>query len=256
MDPGDLEPAEMLQVPTGSKRPSPSPSEGEQDREVKKFRTQPSSFGDVELQNNDLVFPFTDLPYGNYFGSQTDPIWSSQDVHGMPFGTTTGFDIGSELSAELFTGGDIDYATNFDAGFPTTAMYENLVIDDNTCWGDPFSRNSNQASASFIYGHPSTGADYAEQPGGFTAGGVIFQDQLQHALVNEGQVPAASQDVTPEFGVLSRVESIPIRPALMDETPPQMPVASPPKESTDVPMGCDTCFGVVSYSFVPLHDLL
>lgn len=39
MDQGDLE--QRLQVPTGSKRPSPSPSEGEEDRSIKKFRTQP-----------------------------------------------------------------------------------------------------------------------------------------------------------------------------------------------------------------------
>lgn len=257
MDPGDLEPPEWLQVPTGSKRPSPSPSEGEEDREIKKFRTQPSNVDeDWEFQSNELNFPFTNFPLQDSFGNQTETFLSNQDAYGVPFSTTTGFDMGFEVSAAPFMGGDVDYSTKFGNESLNTAVYGDPVSEDNTYWGDSFLQNPDQASASFIYGSPSTGGDYAEQFGGGTIADEAFQDQFPDAFMSECEVPAAITDLTPEFGALSRVESIPIRRAQVDEPFSKSPATTVPKQSMDVHINCDTCFGVVSNNDSPLlHDL-
>ena len=75
MYPGDLE--RRLQVPTRSKRPNPSPSEGERsgDQEV---RTQPSNIDDDrQFQRNELIVQLTDLPGENIFANQPDTFWSN-----------------------------------------------------------------------------------------------------------------------------------------------------------------------------------
>lgn len=247
MDPGDLEPPEWLQVPTGSKRPSPSPSEGEEHREIKKSRTQASNFGNIERQNNELVFPFTECPSESFLGTQSDSAWTNQDAHGVRSSTITGLDTGFEVSTTPFIGGNINYGTNFGNELPNTAVHRDLVAGDGTYRDDFVFQNPDQESVSFIDDHPFPETDCVEHSGRFTAADLDFQDQFPHAWVNEAEVANANQDLTPEFGVLSRVEPVPIRRAQMDGTPSHRPATSTPKESTDVPMDCDACFGVVGY---------
>lgn len=240
MDPGDLD--QRLQVPTGSKRPNPAPFDGEEDREIKKFRTDPSNVDESsEAQRNGPLFPFFDFPCEDFFDYQSDTVWSNQDVHGGQFSTTTRFNVGFEGSAAPSTGGNIDYTTNFsnfDVG---------LEVGDNSYQDDSLGY-SNQAIGNFMDGYPPTGTDYAEQSGSLTAGNTASQAQFQDALFSQGEFDAASQSLLPEVGVLRRVESMPIRHAQVVEPGSQKPAATVQKQSTDVHMDCDTCFGVVGYT--------
>lgn len=252
MDQGDLE--QRLQVPTGSKRPSPSPSEGEEDREFKKFRAQPSNSNENEgFQSNELVFPFTDFPREDFFGNQLDPFWSNQDAHGMLSSTTDGFNLGYNGPYASFIASNTDNGTYLGDEL-ATAMDVDIEAEADIWWRDLL-QNPHQGSESFIDGQDPTGADCGEQSVGFTANSLAFPAQFQDPLLNEGEFSATTQDLPPEVGVLKRVESIPIRRAQVDERPSQKPAASFPKESTDVNMSCDTCFGVVGINLPPLHDL-
>lgn len=252
MDQGDLE--QRLQVPTGSKRPSPSPSEGEEDREIKKFRTKPSNSNeDKRFQSNDLVFPFTDFPSEDFFGNPLDPFWSNQDVGGILSSTTNGFNMAYNRPYSSFTASNTDNGTNF-GGEPATALDVNPEAEADTWWTE-FLQDPRLGFESFIDGQDPAGADYGEQSVGFIADSLAFQSQSQDPLVNEGKFSATTQELPPEVGVLQRVKSMTVRRAQVDERPSQKPAASLPQESTDVNMNCDTCFGVVGISLSPLHDL-
>lgn len=241
MDQEDLE--QRLQVPPGSKRPSPAPSEGEEDREIKRFRTQPSNVEDTGFQSDDLVFPFTEFPYEDFSENQLEPFWSNQDVHGILSSTTTDFNVGYDGSYSSLNASNTDNGINL-GDEPATELDVSLEAEVDICW-EEFLQNPYQGSECFIDGRGPTGADHVEQSVGSTAGNFAFQAQFQDPLVKEGEFAATTEDPAPEIGVLKRVESIPIRRAEVDERLSQKPAESVPEQSTDVKMNCDTCFGVV-----------
>lgn len=78
-----------LQVPAGSKRPSPSPSDGE-DRAAKKSRSQPCNDNpNHDTLNQELPFPIVDLSMdegpGNSVDNFSDTPWGGEGVSGDHF---------------------------------------------------------------------------------------------------------------------------------------------------------------------------
>lgn len=250
MDREDLE--QRLQVPTGSKRPSPSPSEGEEDREIKKFRTQPSNGNeDRGLQSDELVFPFTDFPCGDFFGNQPDIFWSNQDAQGMLFNTTTGFNTGYDGPSAAFNTGDTCYGVNHGDELATAAFNVDPEAEADIRWRE-FSQNPYQGPESHFDRYVLDGAGYATQYGDLITGDIGGHARIDDNPVGESEVLVTSQDSPSRIGGRGSVESIPIRQTQGYEPPSQSPAASFPKEPVDGRKNWDTCFGVVSRCFTHL----
>lgn len=243
MDQGDFE--QRLQVPTGSKRPSPSPTEGEEDREIKKFRTQLSNGNeDWGFQSNEPGFPFTDFPSDDFFGNELGTFWSNQDVHGMSFNTVTGLDMGYDGSA-AFTTIHTDYGTNLGDGLATAALNVNPDARAEIGWRG-FSHYPYEGSESHVDRHDLDGGVYADQHGDLITGDYGGHNWIDDIPVSQSEALVASHDSPSGIGALKSVESIPIRRSQGYESPAQSLAASSPKESVDVRQDCDTCFGVVT----------
>lgn len=253
MDQGYLE--QRLQVPTGSKRPRPSPFEGEEDWEIKKFRTQPSNSNeDRWFQTHELDFPFPNLPGENFSNNQLDTFWSSQDAHGMSFSTDTGFNMGYDGPSAAFTTGDPDYETNLGDELATAAMDVNPEPETDLCCRD-FSLNPCQGFESYVDTHVLDGARNADQYGDLITDNVGGHTWINDRPVGERGALVAYHDSPSGIDGWRNVESIPIRRPQVYEPPLQSLAASFPKEFMDVRKSCDTCFGGVGHCFLPLGDL-
>lgn len=250
MDQGDFE--QRLQVPTGSKRPSPSPSEAEEDREIKKLRTQLSNGNeDWGFQSNEPGFPFTDFPSEDFFGNELGTFWSNQDVHGMSFNTVTGLDMGYDGSA-AFTTIHTDFGTNLGDGLATAALNVNPEARAEIGLRG-FSQYPYEGSESHVDRHVLDGGVYADQYGDLITGDYGGHNWINDIPVSQSEALVASHDSPSGIGALKSVESIPIRRTQGYEPPAQSLAASFPKESVDVRQDCDTCFGVVGSKDTSYH---
>lgn len=255
MDPRDVEPAEWLQVPTGSKRPSPSPSEGEADREIKKFRPQRSSDDEAsEPPTDEFAFPFTDLPYEDFFGDQWEAISSNQNPNGMPFNTTSDFKTDIEEQSVPMASGNADYEINLprvDNEIGTAALDVDPEAEINMWWRE-LSENPHQGSESHVDRDALNRASYSDQFGSSIAIDVNNHAWLDNVNVamEQSEALTTDQNLSSEAREWASVGSMPIRGAEVHEPPRQISTISLPQETMDVGIKCDACFGVVGQVYL------
>ncbi|KUJ17015.1 uncharacterized protein LY89DRAFT_616746 [Mollisia scopiformis] len=252
-----------LQTPVGSKRPSPSPAD--EDREVKKSRTQPYINGpDHNILNNELPFasyddfsfPSQDLyhEYENEFnngsGSQFDNF-TSGEVSNVSFHS---MERGQHMLANTY-----DSVPCTGGGLPTSNLGVSELLDRShlelPSIAEPWPGNlPNQLTPinSFLRSSDRLDISMGNTMHGISTTSRPFEETLPLIGFSglEGLSGSYSQGHTHTPDVLSRVDVSRNGQLVFSESPvnqpfSQIPTALLSAESMDVCCDYDTCFGVV-----------
>lgn len=207
-----------LHPPTGSKRPSPAPSVGE-DRETKKQRTQLCDNEDANRELLSREMPSSPVDFGG-----------DDEVRGNQPGDATSYDIPYRDQFDISTGDNDECVSNVDGEF---------VTEDHDTRNDNHSQDPYQGCEDFLSTTVCSDVEFEGywatlmQPGNQ----ISAQDNVAEVEESSGSWLASSHNEA-------------------NNAPSQSLVVQPQEESSDVCCDYDTCFGVVSQVFPNLHRRL
>lgn len=220
---------ERLHPPTGSKRPSLSPSNGDSPQ-AKKHRTQPAENpAECEVISTQLSFSHGGSQWPDtYYSPSThfNTSWGDAMVYGRPSNSAIYFDIGYGHNCEIPSGYDASRVGNFDNELLT--VHPN-VPSGMGIWWDVSSQGPSQGHGNYsdtvidseaYFGHYLSTFAAGENAGvpHDALGGMNEQKAVLHSTHNQAQ---------------GKTTHVPFEPG--------------PIEASEVCCDYDTCFGVVSH---------
>lgn len=220
---------ESLHPPTGSKRPSLDPSQGDSPQ-AKKYRTQPSEdLAECEVISSQVSFSQGGFQWPDtYYSPSThfNTSWRDATVYGRPSNSATYFDIGYGHNCEIPSGYDTSHVGNLHNGLLT--VHPN-VPSGMGIWWDFSSQGPSQGHGNYSDTVIDSEMYFGHHISTFAAGentgvpqdafrGMNEQKAVLHSSYNQAQ---------------GKTFRVPFEPGQV--------------EASEVCCDYDTCFGVVSH---------